>query len=284
MARCSLLYDVLNHVTIDAQIGPYKESEKNLFLNHFEQLKEGDLVLGDRNYPSTELMLRLANKGVEYCFRMKEHGSKVVSSFVNSGVKQQIVFLPLSKKAMAFVKDEKSAQSIECRLIRITLENGEVEILATSLLDENEYEYEQFEALYHMRWNVEEEYKLLKSRIEIESFSGRTSRSIHQDFHAKVLMLTLCATLAYPIAQKVKEEYSKEQTGNKHNQQINRTSAIGITKENLISILLRKFHQKGIDCMDAIIEDTREIVRKGRKNKIKKRTKRLFHPSYKPIP
>ena len=157
MARCSLLYDVLNHVTIDAQIGPYKESEKNLFLNHFEQLKEGDLVLGDRNYPSTELMLRLANKGVEYCFRMKEHGSKVVSSFVNSGVKQQIVFLPLSKKAMAFVKDEKSAQSIECRLIRITLENGEVEILATSLLDENEYEYEQFEALYHMRWNVEEE-------------------------------------------------------------------------------------------------------------------------------
>ena len=97
-------------------------------------------------------------------------------------------------------------------------------------------------------------------------------------------MLTLCATLAYPIAQKVKEEYSKEQTGNKHNQQINRTSAIGITKENLISILLRKFHQKGIDCMDAIIEDTREIVRKGRKNKIKKRTKRLFHPSYKPIP
>ena len=283
MARCSLLYDVLNHVTIDAQIGPYKESEKNLFLNHFEQLKEGDLVLGDRNYPSTELMLRLANKGVEYCFRMKEHGSKVVSSFVNSGVKQQIVFLPLSKKAMAFVKDEKSAQSIECRLIRITLENGEVEILATSLLDENEYEYEQFEALYHMRWNVEEEYKLLKSRIEIESFSGRTSRSIHQDFHAKVLMLTLCATLAYPIAQKVKEEYSKEQTGNKHNQQINRTSAIGITKENLISILLRKFHQKGIDCMDAIIEDTREIVRKGRKNKIKKRTKRLFHPSYKPL-
>jgi hypothetical protein len=284
LARCSLLYDVLNHVTIDAQIGPYKESEKSLFLKHFGQIKKGDLILGDRNYPSTEMMLRLANKGVHYCFRVKENESKVVSAFVLSGANQQIVSLPLSKKASGFAKRSEPCQTIDCRLIRITLENGNIEILATSLFDENKYEYEQFEALYHTRWNVEEEYKLLKSRIEIEAFSGRTSRSIYQDFHAKVLMLTLCATLAYPIAEKVKEEFSKEKTGNKHDQQINRTSAIGITKETLITLLIKKSYQQGVDCMDAIIESTREIIRKGRSNKVKHRTKRLYHPSYKPIP
>jgi len=145
------------------------------------------------------------------------------------------------------------------------------------------YDYDQFKALYHTRWNIEEEYKLLKSRIEIEGFSGRTSRSIHQDFHAKILMLTLCATLAYPIAQKVKQEYSKEKTGNKHDQKINRTSAIGVTRENLIALIIKKSYQQGIDCMDVIIEKTREIIRKGRSNKVKKKTKRLYHPSYKPI-
>ena len=283
MARCSLLYDVLNHVTIDAQIGPYRESEKSLFVKHFPKLSKGDLVLGDRGYPSTELMLRLVNQEVEYCFRMKEHGFKVVSDFTSSGVKQQLVELSLSTKAKAFLTDQEPPHTIACRLIKITLDNGEIEILATSLLDEQQYEYEQFEALYHTRWNVEEGYKLLKSRIEIEAFSGKTARSIHQDFHAKVLMLTLCATLAFPIEQKVREEYSKNQTGNKYDQQINRTSAIGVTKESLISLIIRKSYQQGIDCMDMIIENTREVIRKDRRNKIHKKPKRLFHTAYKPI-
>jgi hypothetical protein len=165
-------------VTIDAQIGPFKESERSLFLKYFGQLKKRYLVLGDRNYPSKEMMLRIVNQGVHYCFRVKEKENEVVSKFVVSGAKQQIVSIPLSKKALSFEKEKNPSSTIACRLIRIALENGDIKLLATSLLDEEHYEYDQFEAPYHTRWNVEEEYKLLKSRIEIEAFSGRTSRSI----------------------------------------------------------------------------------------------------------
>jgi len=59
MATCSLLYDVLNHITIDAQIGPYTEGEKSLLDKHLPKLEEGDLLLSDRGYPSQELMLIL---------------------------------------------------------------------------------------------------------------------------------------------------------------------------------------------------------------------------------
>ncbi|MBK8699188.1 MAG: transposase [Saprospiraceae bacterium] len=72
------------------------------------------------------------------------------------------------------------------------------------------YLYEEFKELYHLRWNVEEVYKLLKSRVEIEQFTGRTSRSIYQDFYAKIFMMTLCAALSYPIAEKVKIEFKSE--------------------------------------------------------------------------
>ena len=76
--------------------------------------------------------------------------------------------------------------TITCRLIKIVLESGEKEILCTSLTDTEKYQYKEFDSLYHYRWNEEGAYKLLKSRIEMENFSGKTAKAVKQDFHAKV--------------------------------------------------------------------------------------------------
>ena len=55
-ARClaigSLLYDVLNLVTIDSRIGPYASSERDLLMQILEHVKAGDLLLLDRGYTS----------------------------------------------------------------------------------------------------------------------------------------------------------------------------------------------------------------------------------------
>lgn len=45
---------------------------------------------------------------------------------------------------------------ITCRLIKVELENGEKEVLCTSLTDDWIYLYIDFEQLYHYRWNEEE--------------------------------------------------------------------------------------------------------------------------------
>lgn len=227
--------------------------------------------------------LKLLLKGVDFCFRMKKDWWLDVKDFVESGEIDKIVEFKVAKKIQQLFNQQDRQSKIKCRLIKIELDDGEIEVLCTSLLDDKKYEYDQFEALYHVRWDVEEAFKLLKSRVELEAFSGKTSRSVYQDFHAKVLMMTLCAALAYPIEQKVKEEYKKEKKGNKYDQQINKTSALSITKENLVQILLRGMHQKGIDCMDAIIENTRDIIRQGRHFERNKKPKRLYHTCYKPI-
>ena len=91
------------------------------------------------------------------------------------------------------------------------LPNGECEVLCTSLIDTQEYLYEDFPELYHLRWNEEEAYKLLKCRIEVEDFSGKTARSVRQDFYAKVFLMTLCAVYAYPSEEKVREEYKADE-------------------------------------------------------------------------
>lgn len=72
LALTSLLYDPLNYITIDAQLAPYASSERSLLLKHLDKVKEGDLLLLDRGYPSIAFIYLLTAKKVEFCMRMKE--------------------------------------------------------------------------------------------------------------------------------------------------------------------------------------------------------------------
>ena len=47
------------------------------------------------------------------------------------------------------------ASPLRLRLIRVELESGEIEVLITSLTDEQKFPYEIFMDLYHKRWLVE---------------------------------------------------------------------------------------------------------------------------------
>jgi hypothetical protein len=57
---------------------------------------------------------------------------------------------------------------------------------------------------------------LLKSRVELEDFSGKTARAVKQDFFAKVFLMTLCAAYAHPIEEKVVAEYRADEKRNTH--------------------------------------------------------------------
>ena len=284
LALASMLYDVLNHVTIDAQIAPYKESEKDLLELHLEKTEKGDLLLLDRGYPSIALMFLLVSKGVEFCIRMKEDWWLSVKDFTESDENERIVEFHLPKKDRKKFTDnpELTDKPIKCRLIKIELADGSKEILCTSLIDSQKYKYGDFEELYHYRWNEEEAHKLLKSRIELENFSGKTARAVRQDFHAKVFLMSLCAIFSHPIEEKVREEYSKENNPEiKHDQKINRTNAISMTQEILIGIFIRKQIKKAFVAFDKIVESTREIIRPNRNVKRKHRPKKLYSMNYK---
>ena len=86
IATASMVYDVLNDITIDSHIGPWSKLESEvIFEQHLNVFESGDLVLGDRGYPSMKLMLSMNQKGVHFCFRMKENWWKIVRDFKASG-------------------------------------------------------------------------------------------------------------------------------------------------------------------------------------------------------
>jgi len=61
---------------------------------------------------------------------------------------------------------------------------------------------------------------------DLENFSGKT---VKQDFHAKVFLLTPIAAYAHQIEEKVKKEYRADKQ-RKYYQKTNRTNSISMTK------------------------------------------------------
>lgn len=224
LARISEAFDPLNHITVDAAINPYNVSEHTMMIQHMKKFSKGDLAIYDRNYPGFWIYkLHQANE-IEFCMRVSKKGrGKFIDDFVASQQKDKIVDVSCrtreSKKKCKELGID--SEDMKCRLLRIELKSGEIEVLITSLLDTETFSYECFDALYHLRWPVEEDYKFLKYRIEIGNFSGKSKEAIYQDFYAKIFTANLTSVLAFDS----NIELEKKTETRKHKYKINWTNA-----------------------------------------------------------
>ena len=282
LARTSILYDVLNLMTIDAQIAPLEKGEREMLKEQIEFIKPEDLLLTDRGYPSYALMFALLANGIDFCIRMKETWWLDVRKLLKEGVNDKIVTFRLPKEDYDLMKQyNKTNPSFTCRLIVIDLPDGKKEILCTSLLDKDKFPLECFSELYHYRWNIEEGYKLFKARVEIEKFSGKTSLAVKQDFFAKVYIMSLCAALAFPIEDKVRQETL--QANRKYKHKINRTNAISLLCDISPKIFYKDCFKQAMEAFDYILLKTTEIVRPNRSFKRKKYPKKIPSMIYKQL-
>jgi hypothetical protein len=284
LAISSILYDVLNQIVVDGKLAPYNSSERELLIGHLDKLGPRDLLLLDRGYSGKWVLFLLLAKGIDFCVRMNKDWWLDALDFNTSSDIERIVKFKLPKKDAHYLDayPDMIDQEITCRLVKVVLTNGENEILCTSLLDDEKYKYEEFGFLYGYRWNEEEAFKLLKSRIEVENFSGKTAVAVKQDYHAKLFLMTLCAAYAHPIEEKVREEYKADET-RKFDQKINRTNALSMTQDIMIAVFLKKQIKAALAAFDKILSKTREIIRPGRIEPRNVKPKRPYSMNYKPL-
>jgi hypothetical protein len=283
MARISLLYDVLNFVTLDGRISSYNTCEKTLLRQHLPSIQPGtDLLLLDRGYPTYKLMFELQALGIHYCIRLRDDWWLEVRKMLQEKeVQKEVVFqLPKKEKELRALYPEASTD-IRCRLVVVTLADGSQEILCTSLLKEEEYPIGCFGELYHFRWNIEEGYKFYKIRMGIEAFSGKTALAVKQDFYAGIFMMTTAAVMAFPVAEQVKQSYKK--SNRKHAQQVNRVNAVSMVRDMALNLFRGKWINKALLAFDHILRKTTEIVRPGRKVQRKKGRRKPPSMNYKQI-
>jgi len=232
-ARASQLYDVLNQVTLDARLAPMSVDERTLAVAHLAQTHEGDILVYDRGYPAFHLFALHRHSGRDFCFRSAWNLYNETRDFWFSGASEQRVTLMPSGDAIRQCRAEGlSCEPLEVRLVRVDLPSGEPEILITSVLDEARIPTEDFQALYHLRWGIEEDYKKMKSHLEVEQFSGLSVLAVQQDFHAKVFSKNLTSLLVTAAQRDVDQQTAHR----KRRYKVNFTRALSRMKHQIIRL------------------------------------------------
>ena len=76
------------------------------------------------------------------------------------------------------------------RLVRVILDNGEIEVLATNV-SSAVIPAKAFKKLYHLRWGIETFFLILKDRLNLENFTGTSLIAVLQDVWATLFLSNL---------------------------------------------------------------------------------------------
>ncbi len=280
-ARLSQMFDVLNRLTIEAAIAPKSQGERLLAATHTQQLTEGDLVLLDRGYPAFWLFAAIVAKDADFCARMSLTQWKVIRQFLDSGQREQIVELHPSYQARKMCRAlSLSDDPITVRLVRLELDSGQVSVLVTSLVDCQAFDHSLFQDLYRHRWPVEDDYRQMKVRLEVENWTGTSVEAIYQDFHATVFTKNLATILAQPAQQVVAQQSQSK----KYGYQLNMSNLFSKMKDTVVLLFVKLNPVPLLQRLWAQMTATVAPIRPNRSFPRKKRLKpKRFSMSYKPL-
>jgi hypothetical protein len=231
-SRVSVLYDVLNNYVIEGILSPLKIGEGRLAIQHLQHIKEDDLVIYDRGYPSFNLMYEHLKLSSNFLIRAKVGFSNITKEFIKSGKSSQIVDIYPGEKKKYSDKEYNKKTSIKVRLIRVELPSGQIELLISSLLDSKKYSNKIFKELYFKRWGVETFYDELKNKLKVEHFSGYSNQSILQDFYA-TLFISNVQTL---IVNDITDEINSKTKKTKYSYKVNNNLSYGFLKNRVITL------------------------------------------------
>ena len=281
MAQGLTIYDSLNKITLYAGLENIKTSESAMLYKALPEcnLDKNDILVMDRYYPSVLLCFFLQKLNTQFCFRMKIGGWNLVKAFVKSAEDSRIITIVLrgdNKKKGADLGIYRT--HLKCRLTRVVLDSGQIEVLLTSMLDEQAISVADTKELYGLRWSTEDEFKTYKNKVCVENFSGKSELAVRQDFYAKILIMNLVAVAIKPIntalGQEIKEKYVH---------QVNLIESIASLKKAVVSFFVTNKIKNAVQKLITRIAKITEPIRKNRKFKRKFKDKRRYYMTQKPV-
>jgi len=204
-----------------------------LALEHIKHAQANDLILFDRNYPSYIFLASLIKKKLQFCGRCSKSSFKAAQKMFKQHVTDSSI---VTLKAQGDVKKKCKAlglsEKITVRFVRVILSTGEIEVLVTSLLDEKKYTTQMFKELYKRQRGVECFLGVLKERLKIDNFTGKTVISIKPDFFATIFLTGLESVLT----QTAESQLFDKSRQNKHRQTVNNMVSFNAIKNFMIEL------------------------------------------------
>jgi len=275
-ARMSVVYDLLNGVGVNGRLERGTLGEVSLAIEQLSKASKGDVMINDRGFTGYRYLAWHHRLGLHHISRCS------AGSFAAAQELFRINRAGRSKKVKLVARPEERAElkklglplELVVRFVSARLPNGQLEVLVTSLLDEQQYPTSEFLEVYHYRWGHETFYNVLKGRLDLENFSGHTTEAVRQDFHAALLLCNLETVLVGTPNAELQEGSSEHKNG----KQVNEAVAFHALKDKLIELLYSHIPvEQVIEKLQKLFRSSPVSVRPQRK---RPRAKPSLHRGY----
>ncbi len=106
LAKISIMYDILNHVSLHGTIDCYHASERDLAIEHINELPQKndvhqsfeDLLIFDRGYPSTGLLFLLHDLKRHFLMRIQDSFLAETNAVIKSGAHDLVITIAAFSK------------------------------------------------------------------------------------------------------------------------------------------------------------------------------------------
>lgn len=193
LARIFFFYDVMNDFVVRGNLSKMEDGEKTLMLQCLETMPaDKSILILDRGFGHFCTLKELMDGQRVVCVRLSCDTSNFAKQALTGQEDDFITeWVPSSKERGNSRKNGLDCTPIKVRIVKIRLNTGEVELLATNLYDQQEITTEDLSELYHLRWGVEEGFKNLKPKMKIEQFGCKKTEGIFQEFYAHIFCMNM---------------------------------------------------------------------------------------------
>ena len=260
-ARVSGIYDIENEFMIDAIITDCGRGEKQLAKEHIKAVgKIVDLrrciIIFDRGYPGIDLIWFLEKIGVKYIFRLQST-NMYEQEKRSMKTNDEWIGLEVAGDRLRKIEDEtikqelKAKKTIPARMTKIILETGEKEYLLSNISEEI-IPTEEMKEAYFKRWQIEIGYDILKNKLHIENFTGKTRITIEQDFYAQIYIFNVLQDIKHTANAELQEKHKDKNLKYEYKPNINILA--GWLKNILIAMIFADTNEERRKLYDIIIE------------------------------
>jgi len=199
------LYDVLAKIPCDVIWGPYRASERALAKELCGDLGPEDLLLMDRGFPSFEILDDLSEKKINFLVRLPKTGMfREVGEFLATGGVDGVVTIAPSPKLVSerLAAGLAAPPPLSLRVVKLAAPGATSEpaVFITTLHNGERFPPQVLSDLYHLRWEEEEFYKLIKELLAAENIRGKSCLLVHQELIAMYLYCVLARMLTFEAA------------------------------------------------------------------------------------
>lgn len=207
VAALVAVFSLATGAALDVVLGSWRLHDLNLFCRLRHLFEAGDIVLADRGFCSVAEMALLQRRGVDSVIRLHQRRKSDFRRGHILGRKDHVVQWnkPAQCPRVVSAADyQHLPETLTVREVQYRVEpkgfRPQEVTLATTLLDADVYPVEDLADLYFRRWDIELDFRYLKTRMQMDVLRGQTPAMVRKEIYTHLLAYNLVRSIIWQAA------------------------------------------------------------------------------------